>query len=531
MIRFDEILAKYFPPGFVDRRKIVHPRIGAQAAYRKQIKKKIKNPSHDEMTPKPNIRRGPWQPVFIAIGAWWTSTKNGTATFLAGILLIGCSASSQEQGMVEKQAGSPKVAAQEKHRTVLPTVASPVAGEIKPKRIGTYMGGGLGLYGPMENWEHEIELVKDLNVGIIRFNSDIWDLLEPQRGVYQWDKLDHLVDLVTREGGMDILFTLPIASKWNGENKQVNMMGFPIGRTHFPTKDMESFRDFCQTLAARYKGRIKYYEAWNEPDFLMFWKGDMQPDAAEYLPFLKEAYKTIKETDPDAIILNGGLAKPQETLWLNKLLDLGGGSYFDIMNIHIYPAFARYPDALDVTEKILARHHLVKTIWVTETSTTGTFFETQNREKEEYDKSVYLVQNFTRALSRPDVGCIFWHSLKNPGKDIHLPKDYDFGLINSDGVLLPAYKAFQVWSRTLIGSNPLGRLGDGTNIEIYQFEHDGKMILVAWTNGDEQRLIIPEKYTKVRITTLRGDSKKIKRSKTPEIALGKEPVYLELLDE
>lgn len=399
---------------------------------------------------------------------------------------------------------------------------------IEPKRIGTFMGGGLGLYAPLDVWRKEIEHAKKLNIGIVRFNSDVWDMLEPERGKYRWEKLDQLVNLLVDEAGIEVLFTLPISSKWNGQNRQARAFGFDVGPTHFPTEDMESYRNFCGTLAARYKGKIKYYEIWNEPDFPMFWKGDLQPDAAEYLPFLKQGYEAIKQADPDAVVLNGGLAKPQETLWLKKLLKLGGGDYFDALNIHIYPAFARYPDALDVAQRILAAHKLQKPVWVTETSTTGAYFETADRVEEEYQKSVYLAQNYTRALSRPEVSRIFWHSLKNPGKDVRLPKDYDFGLISSGGETLPAYEAHRVWSQLLVGCKPLGRMNTTGDVEIYEFERDGSRLLVGWSRGGKAKFAIPEKYKRAKITTLGGKSRSAERTQQPEVILGKEPVYVEL---
>ena len=50
-------------------------------------------------------------------------------------------------------------------------------------------------------------------------------------------------------------------------------------------------------MAQRYKGKIKYYQIWNEPNLESEWNGQ-QVDAARYVELLKGAYQRIKAADP-----------------------------------------------------------------------------------------------------------------------------------------------------------------------------------------------------------------------------------------
>src|SRR5207244_3239067 len=127
-------------------------------------------------------------------------------------------------------------------------------------------------------------------------------------------------------------------------------------------------------------------EMWNEADFAPFWNN--APNATQYFSYMQAAYQGIKQGDPTATVLMCGLAMPQDTTWFTQLLSLGGGAYFDIANVHIYPAFATFSGALGTVRGELAQFGLTnKPIWITETSTTGAYFETTNRDYEEYQKS------------------------------------------------------------------------------------------------------------------------------------------------
>jgi hypothetical protein len=73
-----------------------------------------------------------------------------------------------------------------------------------------------------------------------------------------------------------------------------------------------AFAKFAAAVAARYgpKG-VDYFEIWNEPNIDRFWQP--KPDPAAYTADLKAAYAAIKEVDPSAMVLSGGLAPDADT--------------------------------------------------------------------------------------------------------------------------------------------------------------------------------------------------------------------------
>ena len=43
---------------------------------------------------------------------------------------------------------------------------------------------------------------------------------------------------------------------------------------------------------------VDYWEAWNEPDMALFWRGELLPDPADYFEYFKAAYAGLGEPAP-----------------------------------------------------------------------------------------------------------------------------------------------------------------------------------------------------------------------------------------
>ncbi len=396
---------------------------------------------------------------------------------------------------------------------------------VESYRFGAYFAGAKGLWGTQTDWQQDIARAQPLGIGRARFNADLWDQMEPTRGNYAWTRPDIMVNALG-QANIDILFTLPLSNAWNYSTSSLAAAPAGYPRTHIAPDDYSSTRDFARAIATKYAGRIKYYEVWNEPDFPSFWENN--PNAAEYYNVLKAAYEGVKQGDPSAKVVLGGLAMPNNTTWLQQLLNLGGGAYFDIMNIHIYPAFGNYQQGITNNRSLLQQYGLYKPMWITETSTTGGYFETTDRTTEEYLKAVYLVKNYSYALAQSDIDAIFWHTLHNPGVDVGLPKDYDFGLMTGAGVALPAYDAHQVFSNKLLGSRAYGTFDLGSNLTAYKYKKTNGTAAVVWAEtGSGLPTGIPTSVTSVTRTSMFGTSTVMTRAQAISASIGTEPVYLE----
>ncbi len=197
------------------------------------------------------------------------------------------------------------------------------------------------------------------------------------RDVSSWAKYDHIVDLA-EEYGIEIIARLDNPPAWS------RAAGNEAG-TLAPPDDYADYGDFVYSVVSRYKGRIKYYQIWNEPNIYPEWgEGPVDPEA--YTELLKVGYRRAKEADPDAVILCAGLAPTTEMtpenlmdlVFLQRMYDAGAKDYFDIMSVQGYglwngPTDRRvHPDRANFSRVLLIRELMVrngdadKPIWASE---------------------------------------------------------------------------------------------------------------------------------------------------------------------
>ena len=93
----------------------------------------------------------------------------------------------------------------------------------------------------------------------------------------------------------------------------------------------QEFATVAADLATALRGKGVDYEMWNEPDDSTFWPNGPQP--AAYAALIKVAYPAIKEADPAATVLVGGLVA-NDFEFVEALYDNGAQGSFDGVAVH-----------------------------------------------------------------------------------------------------------------------------------------------------------------------------------------------------
>ena len=94
-------------------------------------------------------------------------------------------------------------------------------------------------------------------------------------------------------------------------------------------------------VASRYRGQVRYYQVWNEPDYP---RGDtaanftdpersFQGSVSDYVRLLQVTHAAIACADPAATVVTGGLGHAP---YLQAILDEHGGNFFDAVDFHAY---------------------------------------------------------------------------------------------------------------------------------------------------------------------------------------------------
>jgi polysaccharide biosynthesis protein PslG len=198
---------------------------------------------------------------------------------------------------------------------------------------------------------------------------------EPARSA--WEKYDHIVDLA-EEYGLELMVRLSNPPAWS------RAAGDDAG-SFAPPDNLADYGDFCEAVARRYRGRIRAYQVWNEPNIFPEW-GEAAVSPEEYTALLREGYTRIKGACPECVVLSGALAQTiplgprdmNDFVFLQRMYDAGAGEYFDVLAMQGYGLWSGPTDrrmrarVLNFSRPLYLREIMVangdahKPIWITE---------------------------------------------------------------------------------------------------------------------------------------------------------------------
>ena len=209
------------------------------------------------------------------------------------------------------------------------------SGCIEPKRSSDikYSKIGLGfekLDRDVFDPEKAYDRVAELGVKWIRIQSG-WQRTERVRGVYDFEWLDKVVDNLISRGLAPWICLCYGNELYDDMAKKVfGAVGCP---PIFTDEQKNAWAEYVSALVEHYKGRVSYYEVWNEPDGVWCWKSGV--NATELGEFTCDTAKLIKETDSDARVI-GGVICMRPIAYLNEALATGMGKYLDFVSFHEY---------------------------------------------------------------------------------------------------------------------------------------------------------------------------------------------------
>ena len=191
-----------------------------------------------------------------------------------------------------------------------------------------------------------------------------WDWVEQNRGVLRVpadvdDYIDWLVDngvniqlqlcygnpMYTGMAGKPPDSILPATGTSHADDGGI----YSIYRGPNTPEQIAAFNRYAKYMILHYKGRIKYYELWNEPN-AHFWHP--QGNAEEYGRLLGAFAKTLRETDPNARIVVAGQGSPNRDFAKRVLDACQCAADVDVWAYHTYVTFGANspPEQMDAGE-------------------------------------------------------------------------------------------------------------------------------------------------------------------------------------
>jgi Cellulase (glycosyl hydrolase family 5) len=190
-----------------------------------------------------------------------------------------------------------------------------------------------------------------------------WKDVEPSKGVWDFSRLDALV-AQGQAHGVDMILPLAMTPQWASQRPNEPSAYTPGAAA--PPVNIQNWIDYVAAVTARYKGKIGYYEMWNEMNLAQTWTGT----PTEIVSLQQAAYATVKKVDPNAQLISANLTASSALPLMKQLLDLGYANSADIIGYHFY-VFPSGPEAIATLASqigsLLGQHGVSKPIWNTET--------------------------------------------------------------------------------------------------------------------------------------------------------------------
>ncbi len=198
------------------------------------------------------------------------------------------------------------------------------------KRFRDHFMFGCG--GP-DHKERNAKLLQQVGMDIVRLSDD-WTYSSSAPGVYDWSKPLKELDLVT-DHGMEVVWLTAYCPDWAAvKGSKPGWQGWLGARPPRP----EAWREYMRQLAQTMKGKVGYYEIWNEADWGFFFSGNSD----QYLEMLKIAHEEVKKADPANKVLSSGMAGDVGNFELQKRVAVEGKDFFDYYGWHQHGAFEQH---------------------------------------------------------------------------------------------------------------------------------------------------------------------------------------------
>lgn len=201
---------------------------------------------------------------------------------------------------------------------------------------------------------------------------------------YEYDDYKHNIDLIKQNGNTIIRTDFSAENLgwnkgkanytvWDNVFNEATAAGLQLlPMIYYTPKNQSkesngSIKEYIASCVSRYGENVVGWEVGNELDLANAADGSIPP--SEYLTILKDTYIAIKESNPDNLVLNGAIGSLDNN-YLETLLTANAADFFDVLSIHFYNAYSIPETIIPFYKKlnnILARYHVSKPIWLTET--------------------------------------------------------------------------------------------------------------------------------------------------------------------
>ena len=306
---------------------------------------------------------------------------------------------------------------------------------------------GVNIHAPQgEELTFLLDQVQAAGIGWVRIDF-VWAFVEPSRDNYDWSLYDAIA-AAAQARGIEVFASLAYTPAWATGGPELT--GVP--------DDPQQWADFCFLAARRYRGKIRIWGMWNEPNLTKFWSGSRQ----QYFDvILKPGADAVRAGNPDAQVAGPDLAHLTSNgadwyYWLRDTVE-NAGDKLDIITHHLYDndgnsdvtdkltgstLFGNRPDFWGTVPPSLREALKVtgwypgRPVWLTET---GWESSRVGEDRQASYLNGLLNDWYTGRADRSWIGKIFFYELK----DGAAPDSPSWGILRPSRSAKPAWSAYR----------------------------------------------------------------------------------------
>lgn len=379
--------------------------------------------------------------------------------------------------------------------------------DISPFGMGIYFGNR---YDPVD-FDRVGALARDAGIKWSR-EEYTWSLIEPEEGKFQWERYDRAIDAASRYG-VHLFGLFDYTVPWSS--------GAIAPRNDAQRAD---FANYVFQTVSHFKGRVKYWEVWNEPNIDVFWWPHV--NVADYVALLRETYLSVKRADPTAVVMLGGCSG-SDLAWMDAIYKNGGGDYFDVLGFHPYADKSalddgRYEYNLKYIRALMAHYGVVKPGWITEVG----WPTTQGGITHEEQAAAYA-KMVAHSLGSGYVVRIVPYDFRDDADDPGYG-EANFGVLRRDFSPKTSYTTYSFLSAHLANYTSARRDDPCAACIGYSFATPGGSFRILWhpRKGQSAKIsLAPKKETTV-FDVAGKEIQKVAAGQTAEVVVSNTPVFV-----
>lgn len=309
-----------------------------------------------------------------------------------------------------------------------------------------------------------------------------WANIQPASNVWDFSRLDRYVAMAQLTK-VELLLPLANTPQWAAA-RPLESSAYKPGNASEPA-NIEDWRRYVKTLGERYKGKIRYYEIWNEPNIKHHFSGSIE----KLVELTCEASQILKSIDPlNKVVSPSATAGAKDHVdYLDRFLAAGGRQCIDIVGHHFYVPNAGPEQMIPLirqVKSVMSKNGIQnKPLWNTETGwwiangdgTPDHQMVAKGGWKKlslETESGDYLVRALLLARAE-SVDRFYWYSWDNR---------YGLGMIEaSSGNPKPMVAKWKTTVDRLVGATQLKCVQSGKNWGCDFIRKDGVADQITWS--------------------------------------------------